>query len=147
MVSDGMQLHLFSEGCSSLAGVTLPPSDGVFVSVMAMPFVQPRLCAVLQATPMSVDDLEKKEEELFRTGPLSVLTTSVKTNSQVSDELRGQGVADPSHCLVTVHVSHPYKSNMHIYHVFKHGQRGLSLSRPDTPTRPSAPAGLDQLQK
>ncbi len=31
---------------------------------------------------MSVDELEKKEEELFRTGPLSVLTTSVKTNSQ-----------------------------------------------------------------
>jgi hypothetical protein len=35
------------------------------------------------ATPMSVDDLEKKEEEEFRTGPLSVLTNSVKTNSQV----------------------------------------------------------------
>ena len=35
------------------------------------------------ATPMSVDDREKKEEEEFRTGPLSVLTTSVKTNSQV----------------------------------------------------------------
>lgn len=33
---------------------------------------------------MSVDDLEKKEEEEFRTGPLSVLTTSVKTNSQVT---------------------------------------------------------------
>lgn len=32
---------------------------------------------------MSVDDLEKREEELFRTGPLSVLTTSVKSNSQV----------------------------------------------------------------
>lgn len=35
------------------------------------------------AEKMSVDDLERKEEELFRTGPLSVLTTSVKTNSQV----------------------------------------------------------------
>uniref|UniRef100_A0A7S0WR06 Small nuclear ribonucleoprotein Sm D2 n=1 Tax=Chlamydomonas leiostraca TaxID=1034604 RepID=A0A7S0WR06_9CHLO len=35
------------------------------------------------AAPMSVDELEKKEEEEFRTGPLSVLTTSVKTNSQV----------------------------------------------------------------
>lgn len=34
------------------------------------------------ATQMSVDELEKKEEEEFRTGPLSVLTTSVKTNSQ-----------------------------------------------------------------
>ncbi len=33
-------------------------------------------------TPMSVDEMEKKEEEEFRTGPLSVLTTSVKTNSQ-----------------------------------------------------------------
>lgn len=32
----------------------------------------------------TVDELEKKEEELFRTGPLSVLTTSVKTNSQVA---------------------------------------------------------------
>ena len=32
---------------------------------------------------ISVDDLEKREEEEFRTGPLSVLTTSVKTNSQV----------------------------------------------------------------
>ena len=31
----------------------------------------------------AVDELEKKEEEDFRTGPLSVLTTSVKTNSQV----------------------------------------------------------------
>jgi hypothetical protein len=39
------------------------------------------------ATAMSVDELEKKEEEEFRTGPLSVLTTSVKTNSQV----RGTG--------------------------------------------------------
>ncbi len=36
------------------------------------------------ATQMTVDEMEKKEEELFRTGPLSVLTTSVKTNSQVS---------------------------------------------------------------
>ena len=30
-----------------------------------------------------MDELEKKEEELFSTGPLSVLTTSVKSNSQV----------------------------------------------------------------
>lgn len=30
----------------------------------------------------SVDELEKREEDLFRTGPLSVLTTSVKSNSQ-----------------------------------------------------------------
>ncbi len=35
------------------------------------------------ATQLTVDELEKKEEEEFRTGPLSVLTTSVKTNSQV----------------------------------------------------------------
>ena len=34
-------------------------------------------------TNPSVDELEKKEEELFKTGPLSVLTTSVKSNSQV----------------------------------------------------------------
>lgn len=45
---------------------------------------------------MSVDELEKKEEEEFRTGPLSVLTTSVKTNSQVpsleDDFLRVEGL-------------------------------------------------------
>ena len=35
------------------------------------------------ATNPTVDELEKKEDELFRTGPLSVLTTSVKSNSQV----------------------------------------------------------------
>lgn len=39
-----------------------------------------------QAAALSVDELEKKEEEEFRTGPLSVLTTSVKTNSQVRDQ-------------------------------------------------------------
>jgi small nuclear ribonucleoprotein D2 len=37
----------------------------------------------MAAQPMSVDEREKKEEEEFRTGPLSVLTMSVKTNSQV----------------------------------------------------------------
>lgn len=42
------------------------------------------------AAPMSVDEMERKEEEDFRTGPLSVLTTSVKTNSQVCD----MGVVD-----------------------------------------------------
>ncbi len=30
-----------------------------------------------------MDELEKREEEAFKTGPLSVLTTSVKSNSQV----------------------------------------------------------------
>lgn len=40
------------------------------------------------AQPMSVDERERKEEEDFRTGPLSVLTTSVKTNSQVR---KGEG--------------------------------------------------------
>lgn len=35
-----------------------------------------------QPTNPSVDELEKKEEDLFRTGPLSVLTMSVKSNSQ-----------------------------------------------------------------
>lgn len=37
----------------------------------------------MAAQPMSVDEREAKEAEEFRTGPLSVLTTSVKTNSQV----------------------------------------------------------------
>lgn len=35
------------------------------------------------ATHPTVDELEKREEEAFKTGPLSVLTTSVKSNSQV----------------------------------------------------------------
>ena len=35
-----------------------------------------------EAKQPTVDELEKREEELFRTGPLSVLTTSVKSNSQ-----------------------------------------------------------------
>lgn len=42
--------------------------------------------------PAQVDELERKEEELFRTGPLSVLTTSVKTNSQVGAGGLGCGV-------------------------------------------------------
>ena len=36
---------------------------------------------------MTIEELEKKEEEEFRTGPLSVLTTSVKTNTQVGNKL------------------------------------------------------------
>lgn len=53
---------------------------------------------------MSVDELEKKEEEEFRTGPLSVLTTSVKTNSQVlincrnNHKLLGRVKAFDRHC-------------------------------------------------
>lgn len=35
-----------------------------------------------EAKNPTVDELEAKEEELFWTGPLSVLTTSVKSNSQ-----------------------------------------------------------------
>ena len=35
------------------------------------------------ATPMNLEELEKKEEEEFKTGPLSLLTTSVKTNTQI----------------------------------------------------------------
>ncbi|GIL83326.1 hypothetical protein Vretimale_11321 [Volvox reticuliferus] len=35
------------------------------------------------ATQPTVDELEKKEEDEYRTGPLSVLTQSVKTNGQV----------------------------------------------------------------
>ena len=32
---------------------------------------------------MNLEELEKKEEEEFKTGPLSLLTTSVKTNTQI----------------------------------------------------------------
>ena len=55
-----------------------------------------------QAPNPTVDELEKKEEELFRTGPLSVLTTSVKTNSQArglpSDAACALG-SSPGSCL------------------------------------------------
>lgn len=37
----------------------------------------------MAAPQPTVDEREAKEAEEFRTGPLSVLTTSVKTNSQV----------------------------------------------------------------
>mmetsp|Transcript_41582 Transcript_41582/g.124360 ORF Transcript_41582/g.124360 Transcript_41582/m.124360 type:complete len:109 (-) Transcript_41582:771-1097(-) len=56
------------------------------------------------ATQMSIDELEKKEEEEFRTGPLSVLSTSVKTNSQVlincrnNHKLLGRVKAFDRHC-------------------------------------------------
>ena len=67
------------------------------------------ICVCIQAsgqgaTDMSVDDLERKEEELFRTGPLSVLTTSVKTNSQIlvncrnNRKLLGNVKAFDRHC-------------------------------------------------
>ncbi|MEW5304867.1 MAG: hypothetical protein WDW36_007448 [Sanguina aurantia] len=52
----------------------------------------------------TVDELEKKEEEEFRSGPLSVLTTSVKTNSQVlincrnNHKLLGRVKAFDRHC-------------------------------------------------
>jgi small nuclear ribonucleoprotein D2 len=36
-----------------------------------------------QDTPMSDAEIADRELELFRSGPLSVLTTSVKTNSQI----------------------------------------------------------------
>ncbi|CAL8466154.1 hypothetical protein WJX75_002662 [Coccomyxa subellipsoidea] len=55
-------------------------------------------------TNPSVDELEKREEELFRTGPLSVLTTSVKSNSQVlincrnNRKLLGRVKAFDRHC-------------------------------------------------
>lgn len=60
-----------------------------------------------EAKNPTVDELEKKEEELFRTGPLSVLTTSVKSNSQVlincrsvpvSPEQLPQGSLQRQHC-------------------------------------------------
>lgn len=44
-----------------------------------------------EAKHPTVDELEQKEEELFRTGPLSVLTTSVKSNSQVLINCRSAG--------------------------------------------------------
>lgn len=53
---------------------------------------------------MSVDEREAKEAEEFRTGPLSVLTTSVKTNSQVlincrnNHKLLGRVKAFDRHC-------------------------------------------------
>lgn len=56
------------------------------------------------ATNMSVDELEAKESEEYRTGPLSVLTTSVKTNSQVlincrnNHKLLGRVKAFDRHC-------------------------------------------------
>ncbi|PRW50785.1 small nuclear ribonucleo Sm D2 [Chlorella sorokiniana] len=56
------------------------------------------------AAQPTVDELERKEEELFRTGPLSVLTTSVKTNSQVlincrnNRKLLGRVKAFDRHC-------------------------------------------------
>lgn len=40
------------------------------------------------ATAMEIDERERQEEAEFRTGPLSVLTTSVKSNSQVLINLR-----------------------------------------------------------
>jgi len=67
----------------------------------------PAVSLFLQASgpqAMSVDELEQKEEELFRTGPLSVLTTSVKTNSQVlincrnNRKLLGRVKAFDRHC-------------------------------------------------
>ncbi|KAI3427089.1 hypothetical protein D9Q98_007028 [Chlorella vulgaris] len=52
----------------------------------------------------TVEELEAKEEDLFRTGPLSVLTSSVKTNSQVlincrnNRKLLGRVKAFDRHC-------------------------------------------------
>ena len=58
-----------------------PPSDPPHPSPFPLATIMAAMAAM--ATPMSVEDLEKKEEEEFRTGPLSVLTTSVKTNTQI----------------------------------------------------------------
>lgn len=63
--------------------------------------------------PPSVDELEKKEEEEFRTGPLSVLTTSVKTNSQARQQLAGGHTRwraatsqySPAHALILLDVA------------------------------------------
>eukprot|EP00891_Asterochloris_glomerata_P006537 jgi/Astpho2/6537/e_gw1.00099.54.1_t len=56
------------------------------------------------ATQPTVDELEKREEEAFKTGPLSVLTTSVKSNSTVlincrnNRKLLGRIKAFDRHC-------------------------------------------------
>lgn len=52
----------------------------------------------------TVDEMEKKEEDEYRTGPLSVLTQSVKTNGQVlincrnNHKLLGRVKAFDRHC-------------------------------------------------
>merc|ERR1712223_1555416 len=53
---------------------------------------------------MTPEELEKREEEEFKTGPLSVLTESVKTNTQVlincrnNKKLLGRVKAFDRHC-------------------------------------------------
>ncbi|KAK9794365.1 hypothetical protein WJX73_006954 [Symbiochloris irregularis] len=60
--------------------------------------------AAAATTNPSVDELEKREEELFQKGPLQVLTNSVKTNSQVliscrnNRKLMGRVKAFDRHC-------------------------------------------------
>ncbi|XP_063958365.1 small nuclear ribonucleoprotein Sm D2 [Lytechinus pictus] len=55
-------------------------------------------------TEMSQEELEKREEEEFKTGPLSVLTQSVKNNTQVlincrnNKKLLGRVKAFDRHC-------------------------------------------------
>jgi small nuclear ribonucleoprotein (snRNP)-like protein len=92
---------LFGEGCCAAANC----SD-VFASSALVPVVI-RLRTVLQASKpenMSVDETEQREADLFKTGPLSVLTTAVKTNSQVlincrnNRKLLGRVKAFDRHC-------------------------------------------------
>lgn len=84
--------------CRSPCGLESPACCAVCVQPL-MIHASPRLLCT------QVDELERKEEELFRTGPLSVLTTSVKTNSQVSARLptSRRSVLPPaaSACLIT----------------------------------------------
>lgn len=55
-------------------------------------------------TNPSVDELERREEELFQKGPLQVLTNSVKTNSQVSWHSSARIV---HHGVLKTNVDHP----------------------------------------
>ena len=65
------------------------------------------------ATHPSVDELEKREEEAFKTGPLSVLTTSVKSNSQVNAPSQNSSVSHYFRpCTVVTYVLFPRYSSI-----------------------------------
>lgn len=68
-------------GCCRSIGAARQAARSCLRAVCSQPLLIPASPRLLR---VQVDELERKEEELFRTGPLSVLTTSVKTNSQVS---------------------------------------------------------------
>lgn len=91
-------------GCADLQGTSIPFSVcgeiDVGICIFRFPWNSRLPCIAvalgrgtggMAATNPSVDELEKREEELYRTGPLSVLTTSVKTNSQARRPLAAVG--------------------------------------------------------